>query len=192
MDLPITNTNKRKELYLYFHFLHYFLILFFVLGIIIIYKYRISFDFILVIVVIYIICIFIQNNDIITCFYSNKTKEGWQDIHCFRIYSEYTYAQYEIDQIDINFNNLINNIMTSLKDKSGKTQSQYIDLNNQISILLKNFTNSLSDVAQTQNKWNSQYTTTLQSMNNMTNSLYNIQTNLDPKQYSKSYKIIPG
>jgi len=184
-------TNKRKEIYFYFQFLHYFLILFFVLGIIIVYKYSISFDVILVVVSIYIICIFIQNNYIITCFYSNKPKEGWQDIHCYRIYSEYAYAQSEIDKIDINFNNLINYIMTSLKDKSGKTQSQYIDLSNQISILLKNFTTSLSDVAQTQNKWNSQYTTTLQSMNNMTNSLYNIQTNLDPKQYSKSYKIIP-
>jgi hypothetical protein len=185
MYLPITNTEK--ELYYYFRFIYYFLILFFVLGIIIIYKHNISFDFIIVVVVIYIICIFIQNNDIITCFYSNKTKEGWQDIHCFRIYSEYAYAQYEIDQLDISFNIIKNDIMSSLKNKSDKTQSQYIDLDNQISILLKNFTTNLSNVAQTNNKWNSQYATTLQSMNNITNSLYNIQSNLDPNQYSKSY-----
>jgi len=188
MELPITKT--RKELYYYFQFLHYFLIIFLILGTIIIYKYNISFDFILVVVILYIISFFIQNNDILNCFHNNKIKEGWKDMDCFRIYSQYAYAQYEIDQIDISFNSEINNIMQTLSKKSDKTQSQYIDLDNMISELLKNFTDNLSDVTLTQNKWNSEYITTLQSMNNITNSLYNIQSNLDPGQYSKSYKIV--
>jgi hypothetical protein len=100
MDLSIP--NKKKELYYYFWFVYYTLLLFFVLGIIIIYKNNNTYiPFILVITIIFIILVFIQNNSIIQCFYNKKIQEGWKDVHCFHLYSEYATAQHEIDTIDV-------------------------------------------------------------------------------------------
>ena len=189
MDLYNSNTNK--ELYYYFVFVHYFLILFFVLGIIIIYKNGIIHQLlILVIIIIFIIVLFIQNRAILQCFYNKSIKEGWKDVHCFRLYSEYANAQAEIDKIDVAYNIVLNDITTNLASMFAEQQNKYVNLDNEISTLLHNFATNLSNVAETNNAWNSQYATTLQSMNNMTNSLYNIQRNLDPTQYSVSYKRV--
>ena len=191
MNMDLSIPNKEKELYYYFWFVHYALIIFLVLGIIVIYKNNNTYTpFILVIVIVYITIIFIQNNGIIKCFYNKPIKEGWRDTNCFQLYSGYATAQMEIDQIDISYNALLKKINDKTTTLGQNQQSQYLSLTQNINTLLKNSTDNLSKVAQTNNAWNSQYAATLQSMNNMTSSLNTIKTNLDPHQYTQSYTVI--
>lgn len=183
--------NKNKYLYYYLLFFHYILIVFFILGMIIIYKNKnISLSLPIILVIVFIFTVFIQNNGIINCCYNKTIKEGWKDVHCFRLYSQYSINQYNIDKIDKKYNDLLTTMVIELKDQFSKYSSQYVDLETEITTLLNNFASNLANVVQTDNAWNSQYATTLHSMNNMVSSLYGIQNNLDASQYTSSYKLV--
>ena len=190
MNLQIENNwkNNKTQLYYYLWFVHYILILFFILGIIIIYNNN-SISFSLILVIIFLLTIFIQNITAIHCFYSEPVKEGWRDINCFRLYSQYAMNQYKTDQYDISYNILLNDIRQKINTAYETSQSAYGSLGNGLASLFDNVASNLADVVQTQNAWNSQYATTLQSMNNMNNSLKSIHTNLNATPYIGSITI---
>lgn len=173
-----------KELHCYIWFIQIIIIIFLIFSIVLMYNNRIHIFYNLVIILLFIIVIFIQNYLIIDELLPRK--EGLVNYDCFKLYSKYVTNQYQTDVYDISLNKLIQQIKMDIANNTTSLNNYSSELTTKLSAILDTISNNIKSVMEKANAWNGQYTTTLKGMNNMMNSLYYIQQNLDPRQYPDS------
>lgn len=171
--------KSSKELYNYIWIIQFIIILLLILGIIMLYNNHIHIFYNLVIILMFIIVVFIQNNLILAELELIPLKEGLSNYDCFILYSKYATNQYETDVYDTKLNELITQMKIDIKNNTDALKKYSTDLKTQLESILEIISNNIKNVMEKANAWNSQYTTTLKGMNNMINSLYDINTNLD-------------
>ena len=102
-------------LYYYFLYLSIFCVLFFILGIFILWKTK-TIPYVIIIIIIIIFILFLENIGLFLCFHNNNNnnKEGVTNYECYKIFSQYSQMQYQIDQFDYSYNCLLKHIKKTI------------------------------------------------------------------------------
>jgi len=177
--------KSQKELYYYIWIIQLIIILFLILGIIMLYNNQIHIFYNLVIILMFIIVVFIQNNLILAELELIPQKEGLSNYDCFKLYSVYATNQYKTDEYDTKLKNLITQMKIGIRSNTDAFTKFSTDLKTQLESILEIISNNIKNIMEKANAWNSQYTTTLKGMNNMMNTLYDINTNLDTSKVTE-------